>query len=147
MKRTIASFFLIVSLAIAARPASANPSWVGPFSPDTAEIDLNSVRLVDRGVYQYRDRLSDSEDLTGRRWRYFYSYTRLNCNHSQINFMERDSDLYGSAADRRMHGSGWLPGYEQTTRFMCTYAAKNAIPKLESNWDLTPESSIRFADH
>lgn len=147
MKPFFLSSLTVIALAIPFS-AIAAPKWfmvplnqAGKFF----ELDLKSVRLVEKNVYQYRHRLYNNEEPPERR--YAYGYDRVDCNNNLTTMMAR---LNGVRGDGRMHELSWSevrageasPGGEMF-RVICRYAPKNPIPKLEPDWDKKPESYIR----
>jgi len=156
MKRALISLCLSLGVAVLARPVCAATQWVVvPLIADpdyVMEFDLNSVQLVEREVYQYRTRILSEKGWSafGRQWSYFYSYDKVDCANNLATTLSR---FNGPRGDKRVHEGFWstwsargslAKDYESS--FVCQYVQKNAIPTLEPNWDLKPESYLEFAD-
>lgn len=124
-------------------------------------IDLESIRRVSQGVYQYRKR-SNLIKTSDTLYRNYYSYNIADCANQRTNSFMRHN---GSKGDRRMHYALWqtldadslrynfqLPSKERTPHtqmfiLVCNRVQQNfkkgIVPlDLEPDWDLKPESYI-----
>jgi hypothetical protein len=150
------SSLLLLSIATElSSPALATPQWVD--ANRGFNVDLNSIRRVSQGVYQYRFRLNWLKTPNNLH-RNYYSYERVDCANQKQAMV-----LRGSYGDGRMHAYDMrsinlqstleLPPNEQTPAkrmfvIVCSHIKQNfqqgiVPPELEPDWDLKPESYIQ----
>ncbi len=139
-------------------PVLAAPHWVDVNRG--FNVDLNSIRRVSSGVYQYRTRLNllQTPEIL---YRNFYSYGRVDCANQRQSEVVRHN---GPSGDRRMHADSKmssidlefalkLPPNEQAPYarefiVVCTHIKQNFLrgivpPDLEPDWDLKPETYVQ----
>ena len=149
----LSSVRLVEGAALLTREESLTPCPARTLVDEDLSITCLDTRALigsDRGLYQYHYKYTKKAgflDQSKRHWRYYYGYQRISCSNKIISGLVRNS---GPTSDGRMHEVltwvHWTSPVDPVQSFVCQYAKKYAIPKLEQNWDLKPESYVDFAD-
>lgn len=166
-----ATGLLPLAMVIGSTPALAAPNWVDATprlildksysrlilnTNDRVSVDLNSIRWVSTGVYQYRYRLGSLTTSTTI-YQNYYAYERADCAYKRTASIHRVSKdermfIHWASVAKLIDNYATLrvdvhPSEVRIFNIVCNHVQSNfqkgiVPPKLEPDWDLQPESYI-----